>query len=172
MTQLPSQTLFGLFASSELDEDKNDKYAAKNMVDGNPSTAWVEGKKGGGINEYIKFYCPPEESDMVDLYSAYKIKGLGIINGYAKSENVFYKNNRVKKIRIEYKNDIFREENPYDMKKQGSFEFILEDKMEMQYLEFTGPIYMSEMKITILEVYKGSKWNDTCISELQTIPSE
>ena len=169
---MPPPSIFSLFASSELDEDKNDKYAAKNMVDGDPSTAWVEGKKDNGINEYIKFYCPPEENDMVDLYSAYKIKGLGIINGYAKNESVFYKNNRVKKVRIEYKNDIFREENPDSMKKQGNFEFILEDKMEMQFLKFTEPIYMSSMKITILEVYKGSKWNDTCISELQTIPSE
>ncbi|MCK4629989.1 MAG: hypothetical protein KAT40_01020, partial [Bacteroidales bacterium] len=64
---LPPPSLFRLFASSELDEDKNDKYTVKNLTDGDPSTAWVEGKKGSGINEYIKFYCPPppEDSDMV-----------------------------------------------------------------------------------------------------------
>jgi len=44
-----------------------------------------------------------EYTDMVDLYAAYKIDSLRIINGYAKNENAFYYNNRVKKIRIEYK---------------------------------------------------------------------
>ena len=169
---LPPPSLFGIFASSELDEDKNDKYTVRNLTDGDPSTAWAEGNKGSGIDEYIKFYCPPEETDMVDLYSAYKIDSLGIINGYAKNKDIFYKNNRVKKIQIEYENDIFRKENPYNMKAPESIEFILEDKMDMQYLVFPEPIYMSSMKISILEVYKGYKWDDTCISELRTFSSE
>ena len=169
---LPPSSLFGISASSELDENKNDKYAVGNLTDGDPSTAWVEGKKGSGIDEYIKFYCPQEEADMVNIYSAYKIDSLGIINGYAKNEEVFYKNNRVKKIKIEYKNDIFREENPYNMKTPEIYEYILEDTMAMQYLVFPEPIYMSSMKISILEVYKGSKWDDTCISELRIFTSE
>ncbi len=166
---LPPPSLFRLSASSELHEDKNDKYTVKNLTDGDPSTAWVEGKKGSGINEYIKFYCPPppEDTDMINIYSAYKIDSLGIINGYAKNESVFYNNNRVKKIRIEYKNDIFREENPYNMKPPEIYEYILKDTMDMQYLAFPEPIYMSSIKISILEVYKGSKWDDTCISELR-----
>ena len=169
---LPPSSFFGIFASSELDEDKNDKYAIRNLTDGDPSTAWVEGKMGSGIYEYIKIYCPSKETDMVDRYSAYKIDSLGIINGYTKNEEVFYKNNRVKKIKIEYKNDIFREENPYNMKTPEIYEYILEDTMAMQYLVFPEPIYMSSMKISILEVYKGSKWDDTCISELRIFTSE
>ena len=169
---LPPSSLFGIFASSELNEDKNDKYAVRNLTDGDPSTAWVEGKKGSGIDEYIKFYCPPEEADMVNIYSAYKIDSLGIISGYAKNEEVFYKNNRVKKINIEYTNDIFREDNPYNMKAQERMEFILKDMMDMQYLVFPEPIYMSSIKISILEVYKGSKWDDTCVSELRIFTSE
>ena len=53
-----------------------------------------------------------------------------------------------------------------------SVEFILEDTMDMQYLAFPEPIYMSSMKISILEVYKGSKWDDTCISELMIFTAE
>ncbi len=171
---LPPPSLFRISASSELDENKNDKYAVRNLTDGDPSTAWVEGKNGSGINEYIQFYCPPppEDTDMVNIYSAYKIDSLGIISGYAKNEEIFYNNNRVKKIRIEYKNDIFREENPYNMKTPEIYEYILEDTMDMQYLEFPEPIYMSSMKISILEIYKGSKWDDTCISELRIFTSE
>jgi len=159
-------------ASSELDKDKNNKYTAWNLIDGDPSTAWVEGRNGSGINEYFEFYFPVEYTDMVDLYAAFKIDSLGIINGYAKNEGVFYNNNRVKKIKIEYTNDIFREENPYNMKAPESIEFILEDTMDMQYLAFPESIYMSSMKISILEVYKGSKWDDTCISELRIFSSE
>jgi len=158
-------SFFRVFTSSELDEDKNDKYAAVNLIDNDQSTAWVEGKKGSGINEYFKI-----EGTRSNL--AFKIDSLGIINGYAKNEGVFYNNNRVKKIRIEYKNDIFREENPYNMKPPESIEFILEDTMDMQYLAFPEPIFMSSMKISILEVYKGSKWDDTCISELMIFTSE
>ncbi len=169
---LPPGSLYS--ASSVLDEDKNDKYTVGNLTDGDPSTAWVEGKKGSGINEYIMFYCPPppEDSDMINIYSAYKIDSLGIISGYAKNESVFYNNNRVKKIRIEYKNDIFREENPYNMKAPEIYEYILKDTMDMQYLVFPEPIFMSSMKISILEVNKGSKWDDTCISELRIFSSE
>jgi len=162
----------GISASSELDKDKKNKYTAWNLIDGDPSTAWVEGENGSGVNEYIEFHFPVEYTDMVDLYAAYKIDSLGIINGYAKNENVFYYNNRVKKIRIEYKNSILREGNPYNMKAQESVVFILEDTMDMQYLAFPEPIFMSSMKITILEVFKGSKWDDTCISELRIFTSE
>ena len=58
------------------------------------------------------------------------------------------------------------------MKAPEIYEYILKDTMDMQYLVFPEPIYMSSMKISILEVYKGSKWDDTCISELRIFTSE
>lgn len=177
-------------ASSEL-KSKNEQYAAKNVFDNNPSTAWAEGACGSGINENIKI-------DFAPYTAGGKIEGstlvsqIGIINGYAKSKEVFMSNNRVKKIRISYysrlglegyntqelmQNDKIlgssgiQSNNNYDpiLNEVILGEYLVEDKMEMQYIQFDEPLLASYIKITILDVYKGDKFDDTCISEVKVI---
>lgn len=134
-------------SSSHLVPSKLNTYYANNAVDGNPNSPWVEGGKGYGIGEYLKISFNKESS----------IKGLRIINGYNFSKpdgvgNRFFKNSRVKKANLRFSD--------------GSTESIeLKDTNEFQ------TIYFSERKtsyvvITIEDVYKGSKWEDTCISEV------
>ncbi len=142
-----------LSASSEL-EDKNDRYSVWNIVDERPETAWVEGKNDSGINEFIKMDIAPPFGIMGE--GPYEIEKIGIINGYAKNNDIFKQNNRVKKLRLEYGNQVRT--------------YALKDTIVMQYLKFDKPVYMSTIKITILEVYKGSKWDDTCISEIKIVP--
>ena len=141
-----------LYASSEL-EDKNGRYSVKNIIDENTSTAWVEGKENSGINEFITIYIPGHPRVSFGLY---KIKKIGIINGYAKNNDIFKQNNRVKKLRLEYGDHVRT--------------FALKDTIVMQYLKFNEPVLMKKFKITILDVYKGSKYDDTCISEIKIFP--
>jgi len=154
-------------ASSVLKDPKN-KYSVKNLIDEDPKTIWAEGAKDSGINEYIDINITP----YLDNYAgAYKIKKIGLINGYAINESLFKKNNRVKTMRIDYKNYLADENTP-DIEKEGSLVVDLEDSMAKQYIEFKKPILMSTVKITILDVYRGTMWNDTCISELELVPEE
>lgn len=79
---------YSFYASSEL-HDPNGKipgrYSPVNLMDNDPTTAWVEGADGPGAGEYIilgPFDAPPRE---IILY-----------NGYQKSPKLFRDNGRLK----------------------------------------------------------------------------
>lgn len=152
----------GLSASSEL-EDKNGRYSVKNIIDERPETAWVEGKEDYGKNEFITINMSPYMEIGEDDYlkGSYKIKKIGIINGYAKDYITFKENNRVKKLLLKCDNEF--NETHYQL-------YTLKDTIDMQYIEFDKPIFMNKIKFTIRDVYKGSKWDDTCISEIKIFP--
>lgn len=178
-------------------------YSREKAFDGDPSTAWVEGKKGDGLGEYI--YCYIDSSDFWYLKfqtdeSQVMNFNVSIVNGYAKNENLFYKNNRAKKIRITiydmevlhylpdgtelddptYHGPVFRQINKIGHPAEiVSEDFELEDTMEMQTFNLQGrPQWINKYgtsygllecfaKIEILDVYKGSAYDDTCISEIK-----
>lgn len=106
---------------------------------------WVEGKADEGTGEYIEFdIVPGWITKNPDLY---------ILNGYVNPEKpeLFKQNNRIKKALIETNTGL---------KKTVEFR---------DQVEFTGiklEENTSHVKITILEVYKGSKYNDTCLSAI------
>ena len=55
----------------------------------------------------------------------------------------------------------------YDVQTSNDFITIsLEDKMEAQKYQFKETLTFSNVKIIIKEIYKGSKWDDTAISEI------
>ncbi len=175
-------------SSSEL-KSKNDRYAAKNVIDNNPATAWVEGVSGSGINENITIGFGPRTSGS-KVEGSTLINKIGIINGYSKDKDAFISNNRVKKIRVSYNScldlDEFEDKVPEqrnrildnigvekrdfdDEAEKILGEYLLKDKMEMQYIQLDDPLLASYIKITILDVYKGDKFDDTCISEVKVI---
>lgn len=131
-------------ASSTLPASKNNTYFPSNAVDVNKSTAWVEGAPDAGIGEWISF-----ENNV-----AKEISSIQIYNGYTKNEEVFWANNRLKKIRIEFSND-----DPIIV--------ILNDGYERgNTVCLNKTIKTTSLKITILDVYKGQKYDDTCLSEI------
>jgi len=159
--KLPPKNFRNLEADSTLVSKKIGKYAPKNMIDNDIKTAWVEGKKGfgKGVKLYVAI-APTTAGGKID--GDYLIEKIGIVNGYAKSRKLFYANNRVKKIKFDY----------WSMKedKELTSYFTLKDSIKMQYIKFKNPISLSNFRITILSVYKGKKYNDTCISEIKVFP--
>ena len=155
----PELLVSGLSASSEL-EDENSRYSVWNIIDERPETAWATSKKG---QESITFNITPcsETGKLFGKKGLYKIKKIGIINGYAKNSSTFKQNNRIKKLRLKYENGLT---------KPRYVKHTLEDTMIMQYIEFKEPVFMNNLKLQIIEVYKGSKWDDTCISEIKIFP--
>ncbi len=159
-------------ATSELKEGDY-IYRAINTIDGDPATAWVEGVGGSGINERIIFAIGP-------IYSkepgSYLVEKIGIMNGLCKNSLLFYKNNRVKKARLVwYSHYEERPERAGD--KANSHERIIElsDTMQMQFIQFDEPVRIYEFSLEILDVYRGSAYDDTCLSELKVfyyIPAE
>ncbi|MEJ3718587.1 discoidin domain-containing protein [Paenibacillus polymyxa] len=135
---IPAQKIV---ASSTLPDQAGNSYAARNIMDGDASTAWCEGVKGDGIGEWIK----------IDFGSMQELKGFELINGLAKSSKAFQANNRVKRMKLEFSN--------------GQTMMIDNDFISNQFLD--NPIYTSFVKITIEAVERGSKYHDTCMSEIR-----
>ena len=133
-----------LIKSSSCLFENNKLYPVGNVRDNNPTTAWVEGKSDNGVGEWIEFYFDLGKS----------ISSIKIINGYGKNGAIYQANNRVKRIKISFCDNT-------------SFITELEDgNLEPQKVMLPETKNVKNVKITILEVYNGTKYNDTCISEV------
>ena len=138
-----------VYASSHLIQ-KSMNYKVENVIDDNPSTAWIEGVSDDGIVQFIQF----------SSNNTFRVDKIDIINGFSKNQKTYMKNNRVKKVIIEFSD-----------KSQQVYE--LEDNnMEYQTIDIGG-INTNSVKVIIQEVYtNGRVYKDTCISEISVYGQE
>ena len=107
---------------------------------------WVEGKKGDGIGESFEFDTTfPKGGLPLDIR---------ILNGYVDplKPHLFKENNRIKKALLETDTGIKKE-----------FKF----RDEVEFTQIILPSDVKHIKLTILEVYKGTKYQDTCITAVE-----
>ncbi|WP_071120926.1 NADase-type glycan-binding domain-containing protein [Romboutsia timonensis] len=138
-----------VYASSHLIQ-KSMNYKVENVIGDNPSTAWIEGVSDDGIGQFIQF----------SSNNTFRVDKIDIINGFSKNQKTYMKNNRVKKVIIEFSD-----------KSQQVYE--LEDNnMEYQTIDIGG-INTNSVKVIIQEVYtNGRVYKDTCISEISVYGQE
>lgn len=144
--------------SSYLPEQKGNVYNAESVNDLSFETAWVEGVSGDGVGEKISFYFHANSPRVTEIL---------IANGYVKSEKAWKENGRVKSIL-------------FSVNGVPVAVFLLDDIRALQSFEF-APIGYSREEYTIdelrelpplvftfeiLDVYPGSKYHDTAISEI------
>lgn len=171
-------------ASSELEQgDYSDlgKYGAVNLSDSDPATCWAEGKDGDGSGEFVLLSIPKNTNQ------------LRIRNGYQKDKNIYLGNNRPKTIELSVYGSF--ELGGYVTETHTGFciskplytsTSILEDQFGYQDLNINvdWPNVHEQLsrdntfdkdqfilKIKILDVYKGTKWDDACISDIHIIPN-
>jgi len=177
-----------IWATSTLDEENFEEalYSGYNLCDGKPETCWAEGKSGSGENERVVItlnrYNESNKKYPEDFWGYFTTNRIGIINGYAKSEETFKNNNRAKKIKITIPKiphyltlgklpDNVHIQYPETAMKDKTFIMELKDTAQMQYLQFDEPVPVKKVELEILEVYRGEKYNDTCISEVSIEPA-
>jgi hypothetical protein len=148
-------------ASSALSPNGKINYDPGNVKDSNKSTAWVEGVNGYGIGEKIKFTT----NISYNYGTILELDSIGIINGYAKNLTAFNENSRVKKLIIKASRETAFDYEEGD--KPLVFVFTLKDTPEIQYLKFKTPVHATEIEMEIADIYKGSKYPDTAISEIK-----
>lgn len=138
-----------IYSSSHLIQ-KSMNYKVENVIDNDLSTAWIEGVSDDGIGQFIKF----------SSNNTFRIDKIDIINGFSKNQKIYMKNNRIKKVIIEFSD-----------KSQQVYE--LEDNnMEYQTIDIGG-INTNSVKVIIKEVYtNGRVYADTCISEISIYGQE
>ena len=150
-------------ASSYL-KDKNHEYKPQNvnftMYTGDCSmwgfvetiVPWVEGKDGYGIGEWIAY----DISSLLENYNGLldnKNAKLYILNGYVnpKLPHLYKENSRIKKATL-------------IIDDSTKMEIDFNDIVEFKCVELDRPF--SKIKIVINEVYKGTKYDDTCITAI------
>lgn len=148
-------------ATSYLVDRRNpSRYAPVCAFDNRLQTSWVEGKQGDGIGEKFAFQ-----------FTA--IKSVSIFPGFGK-KRYFTLNNRLKKVSFKiYK---IKDVLPH----QCATTFRLGDLVAHEILHFRDSMTMQTFQIgehenergfigviEILEVYRGSRWQDTCIAEIR-----
>lgn len=103
---------------------------------------WVEGVPGYGIGEYL------------DIEFKYESDEMQILNGFVDFTrmDLYSKNSRVKTLLIESENPKF------------SKEYELEDIVKYNVINL--PAKTKKVRMTIKDVYKGDKYDDTCISSI------
>ncbi len=129
-------------ASSELTENGYG-YTASNLCNFNLGEPWVEGVTGNGEGESFEV-----EGNCTYIY---------IFNGYISYNKpyLYERNSRLKKIQITFPNNPNHKELIFD----------LLDTPNPQKINL-GERYTETIKLEILEVYPGTKYQDTCVNAL------
>lgn len=136
-------------ASSELMPQGKLTYLATNAHDDSLATAWVEGKEGAGIGEWIEYELPPQEP---------RITTIRIFNGMVKSEKLWKANSRIKELKLTVNRRPYATLRLEDTPAQQNF--------EMGVIEPPDPTKPLVLRFTIMSVYPGEKHADTCLAEL------
>ena len=139
-----------LTATSSLPPAGKNTYIGQNAHDFDHTSVWAEGADGPGIGESLTYEfagkCP-------------RITTVNILNGHVKSEKAWRENNRVKSLRVWYENKPLAILDLKDTRDLQCFEV-----GTLGYHDSEAPKW--QLRFEILDVYKGSKYDDTVISEL------
>lgn len=132
-------------------------YEPGNLIDGDRSTAWVEGAEGYGIGESILL---DKSITLIAEENLVTYKGICIVNGYARSEQTWRDNSRVKRL-IVHKDD------------QYLCDLLLKDTMKPQYFDLTGLNLEAasgeevHFRFLIADVWPGDKYADTALTGIE-----
>lgn len=135
-------------AAKPLIDDKDVfRYTIQNAFDKNPATSYVEDTEDDLM--YISFGTKDD------------LQKIAIINGYAQNNDLYLKNNRVKKIGC----------NSYN---EREIKFEITDYFELQDSLLGYQIFeikkiqdfSAQPSFYVKEIYKGVKYSDTCIAEV------
>ena len=130
-------------ASSTRAPIKAISYEARNVLDGNWRTGWVEGGSGAGLGEWIQ--C--------DFDREATLQRIIVTPGYFKSAKLWAENNRLSAATFYFSDG-------------SSRKFHFPDRMEAQKLE-VGNVKTTWVKMVLDEIYLGSVYpDDTPISDM------
>lgn len=135
-------------ASSTLHQQGKRNYRASNIHDLNYETAWVEGAAGNGVGEWVEYTLPADNPTITDIC---------VVSGYVRTKKAWEENSRPAVL-----------EMLVDGKRKAML--YLKNVYAEQWFE-VGEIKPKKgkdlkIKFVIRDVYPGTKYTDTAISEI------
>jgi putative hemolysin len=135
-------------ASSVLPADRGGSYHATSAIDGLLESPWVEGVAGPGIGEWISLAFP----------GTIEVHAIGLDVGFDRDADIFAANNRIKRATFIFSSG---EEVTLDFADAQGVQTI-------PLVRAPGPdIETTSVKVVIDEVYPGSRYDDTCLGEIE-----
>ena len=126
-------------------------YPPVNIVDGNFDNTWCEAEKNGpGIGESIT----------IELTEPVSFDEIQIVNGFVSGKDYYTKNNRVKEIQITQVAKKHFQQKTYTLE---------DNKPDWQSIKFEQMQTAQTITFKIVSVYKGSKYDDTCIDDVRLL---
>ncbi len=159
--RLDRKMIKSIRASSTLPSAPHTTYGVENLLDGRSDTSWIEGQDGPGKGAWIEITFKPGAM----------IKGIGVLNGYAKSPVALAENGHVRKLRVHIpgweEGEIWKEKvelkppQPASARKDwrvSDLDWVLDCG--------DGADEIKKVRLTILDAVPGTKFSDTAISEI------
>lgn len=159
---LPMPVVNWVSADSELQSSRY-SYAPENVLDNDTDISWVEGEEGPGEGSTLRLSLSSTIGGG-KVEGAYEIEAVGMINGYAATEELYRANNRVKTAELNWT-------HPLPVKQDSRAIWHLKYSSALQYYRFPEPVYAGEISITLQEVFPGSRYDDTCVAEVVVVPA-
>lgn len=142
--------------SSELPAENGKTYSGNNLTDGDYATVWAEGVSGTGEGESVTLH----------LSSPQPVFGVQICNGYTADADLYEKNGKVSKVRVDFGEGTVLEQGVDGYGFEGADPETLA-QMNLNRIELEAPVVTDTITITITGAEKGTKYDDTCISEIR-----
>ncbi len=128
-----------------------ENYHPSYVLDDDPKTAWVEGAEGDGVGESLTL-------PLSSLASARAVR-LVIFNGYQKSPALLAANAAPKQLTVTVRGPAGTP--------SATQQLTLERKMGPQSFDIPVKGGVAEVVLTVDSVHPGSKYRDTCISDVR-----
>lgn len=140
---------YKITSSTYLKEQGKATYLPDNLHDFNLFTAWVPDTKSGIIGKKVNFHFKPFSP---------RVNKVIIYNGYIKNKDLWLANSRVKKWRLYINNKSYAILELQDLTAAQSFKID-----PIQSIDSTKDLVLT---FEVLEIYKGTKYEDLAISEI------
>ena len=140
--------VFNTWESSIVTQSGTHDNSAYAVVDGNTDTSWQEGVDGDGLGEYIT----------LDLGEEMQVQFLEAWLGNWRSDDWYNRNNVPAELYIQF----------YDNAGGYVDDTLCFPKEKKKFgIELSRPVTARYVRIEIVDVYPGSKYDDTCIAEIR-----
>ena len=151
-----SITIASAEATSQLPDSSTKSYGPENLIDQDHRTAWVENDPGTGVGQVITLH----------LDSAQPVQDVLLYNGYLATKHLYDANGKVTKVKIDSCTGYTVETDLYPYEYYGADDAELTECYPHR-INFGYPIVTDTIIITITDASEGTKYIDTCISEIE-----